>query len=75
MPCTFAVEHADTPGTTLVLVTDRPHPSNWIGREAKPVLPPDVAQAVDRALCEGWTPTASGGPFHLDLSAGFTAPL
>lgn len=33
-PCTFAVEHADTPGTTLVVTTDQPHPSNWIGRDA-----------------------------------------
>ncbi|GGR65905.1 hypothetical protein GCM10010269_00570 [Streptomyces humidus] len=45
-PCTFAVEHADTPGTTLVVATDQPHLSNWIGREAKPVLPSDVAQVI-----------------------------
>ncbi|MEU8710988.1 hypothetical protein [Streptomyces sp. NPDC048663] len=72
-PCTFAVEHADTPGTTLVVTTDQPHPSNWIDREAEPVLPSDVAHAIERALRGGWTPTASGGPFHLDLSAGFTS--
>lgn len=34
-PCTFAVEHVATPGTTLVVTTDQPHPSNWIGREAE----------------------------------------
>ncbi|MFD9317007.1 hypothetical protein ACFWDQ_04715 [Streptomyces sp. NPDC060053] len=71
-PCTFAVEHADTPRTTLMVTTNQPHLSNWIGREAKPVLPSDVAQAIERALREGWTPTAPGSPFHLDLSAGFT---
>ncbi|GGX99252.1 hypothetical protein [Streptomyces minutiscleroticus] len=71
-PCTFAVEHADTPGTTLVVTTDQPHPSNWIGREAEPVLPSDVARVIDRALREGWLPTAPGSPFHLGLSAGFT---
>ncbi|WP_078869061.1 hypothetical protein [Streptomyces sp. NRRL B-1347] len=71
-PCTFAVEHADTPGTTLLVATHQPHPSNWIGHEAKPVLPSDVAQAIERALHEGWTPTASGPPFRLDLSTGFT---
>jgi hypothetical protein len=49
-PCTFAVEHADTPGTTLVVTTNQPHPSNWIGREARAVLPADVAQAIERAL-------------------------
>ncbi|MCX5332659.1 hypothetical protein [Streptomyces sp. NBC_00140] len=71
-PCTFAVEHADVPGTTLVVTTDQPHPSNWFGREAKPVLPSDVARTVQLALREGWTPTAPGSPFHLNLSTGFT---
>lgn len=71
-PCTFAVEHADTPGTTLVVTTDQPHPSNWIGREAEPVRPCGVAAAVRLALREGWTPTALGFAFHLDQSVGFS---
>ncbi|MCX4907398.1 hypothetical protein [Streptomyces sp. NBC_00878] len=72
-PCSFAVEHAvDAVGTTLVVTTNQPHASNWIGREAPPVLPSDVAQAIERAHREGWSPTAPGSPFHLDLSAGFT---
>ncbi|MFF4519890.1 hypothetical protein [Streptomyces bluensis] len=70
-PCTFAVEHADTPGMTLVVTTNQPHPSNWFGGEATPVLPSDVAQAIQLALRAGWTPTAPGSPFHLDQSAGF----
>jgi len=72
-PCTFAVEHADTPGTTLVVTTNQSHPSNWLGREAKPVLPSGVAKAIQLALREGWTPTAPGSGFHLDQSAGFTS--
>ncbi|WCH93150.1 hypothetical protein POD33_13910 [Streptomyces moderatus] len=68
-PCTFAVEHEDSPGTTLVVATDQPHPSNWIGREAAPVLPSDVAAAIRFALRQGWSPTAPGSAFHLD-SAG-----
>ncbi|MFF4019523.1 hypothetical protein [Streptomyces sp. NPDC001843] len=64
-PCTFAVEHADTPGRTLVVTTEQLHPSNWIGGEAKPVLPSYVAAAVRLALREGWTPTAQGSAFHL----------
>ncbi|WP_432098072.1 hypothetical protein [Streptomyces sp. WAC 04229] len=71
-PSTFAVEHADTPGAALVVITDQPHPSNWIGREAEPVLPSGVAAAVRLALREGWTPTTPGSAFHLDQSAGFT---
>lgn len=65
-PCTFAVEHADTPGMTLVVTTDQPHP------EAEPVLPSGVAAAVRLALREGWAPTAPGSAFHLDQSSGFT---
>jgi hypothetical protein len=74
-PCTFAVEHADTPGTTLVVTTDQPHPSNWVGREAEPVLPSGVAEAIRLAMREGWAPTASGSSLHLDQSASFTASL
>ncbi|MFI5875864.1 hypothetical protein ACIBAH_26095 [Streptomyces sp. NPDC051445] len=72
-PCTYAVEHADTPGMTLVVTTDQTHPSNWIGREVEPVLPSSVVAAVQLALHMGWTPTASGSAFHLDQSAGFTS--
>ncbi|WP_345580461.1 hypothetical protein [Streptomyces prasinosporus] len=72
-PCTFAVEHADTAGTTLVVTTNQPHPNNWIGREAKPVLPSHVAHIIGRALREGGKPTAPGSPFRLDLSADFTS--
>ncbi|GAA3776579.1 hypothetical protein [Streptomyces chiangmaiensis] len=71
-PCTFAVEHADAPGAMLVVTTNQPHPSNWFGREAKPVLPSGVGQAIQLALREGWIPTAPGSPFRLDQSAGFT---
>lgn len=73
-PCTYAVEHADTHGTVLVVTTDQPHPSNWFGRDAKPVLPSDVAQAIELVLRKGWTPAEPGSPFHLDLSAGFRPP-
>ncbi|MFF9034072.1 hypothetical protein ACF090_01190 [Streptomyces sp. NPDC014892] len=71
-PCTFAVEHTDRPGMTLVVTTGQPHSSNWIGREAEPVLPSGVAAAVRLALRMGWSPTTPGSAFHLDRSAGFT---
>lgn len=43
-----------------------------LAHEAKPVLPSDITHAIERALREGWTPTAPGSPFHLNLSTGFT---
>ncbi len=70
-PCTFAVEHETAPGTKLVVTTDQPHASNWIGRPANPVLPRDVAHAIEHALFRGWAPVAPGPLFHLDWSAGF----
>lgn len=72
-PCTFAVEHESTPGAVLVVTTDQPHMSNWIGRKAEPVLPSEVAAAIRLALREGWTPTAPGSAFHIDKSGGFTS--
>ncbi|MFF0157612.1 hypothetical protein ACFYRY_08750 [Streptomyces sp. NPDC005263] len=71
-PCTFAVEQADIPGMTLVVTTNQPHPSNWLGGEAMPVLPSDLDKAIQLALHKGWNPTAPGSPFRLDQSAGFT---
>ncbi|GGU76242.1 hypothetical protein GCM10010260_05540 [Streptomyces filipinensis] len=67
---TFAVEHADTPGTTLIVTTGRPHPGNLLGHDAVPVLPSEVARAVRRALGAGWSPTTAGSPFRLDGSGG-----
>ncbi|MFF9034497.1 hypothetical protein ACF090_03385 [Streptomyces sp. NPDC014892] len=61
----------DTPAATLVVTTDQPHPSNWTGREAEPVLPSTVAAAVRLALREGRAPTVPGSAFQLDQSADF----
>ncbi|OIJ87916.1 hypothetical protein BIV25_37475 [Streptomyces sp. MUSC 14] len=71
-PCTYAVEHAENPGTTLVVTTDQPHPGNWLDRPGSPVLPSDVADAIAAALRCGWVPTRAGSPFHLDRRAGFS---
>ncbi|MFF8266724.1 hypothetical protein ACF059_04960 [Streptomyces sp. NPDC016562] len=65
-PLAYAVEHAETPGTTLVITTDQPHPSNWLGTHGSPVLPGQVAAGIRTALTAGWTPTSPGSPFHLD---------
>src|SRR5437879_4173346 len=72
-PCTYAVEHAEHPGSTLVVTTNQPHPGNWFGHQAKPVLPSNVASAIELALSQGWAPTAQGSPFPLDQSDGFTS--
>jgi hypothetical protein len=65
-PCRYAVEDYDRPGRRLVVTTDQPHPSNWLGRPAGPVLPAQVAQAIRIALQLGWDPSSTGAPFHLN---------
>lgn len=74
-PGTYAVEHAEHPGTTLVVITNQPHTGNWLERPGNPVLPSDVADAIAAALRQGWVPTRTGSPFHLDRSAGFSPSL
>lgn len=63
-PLTYAVEHAENPGTTLLVRTDRPHPGNWTGGLTSPVLPSSVAAAIQAARAEGWAPEAPGSPFR-----------
>lgn len=72
-PLTCAIEHADTPGTTLVVTTNQPHPSNWFGTQSSQTLPAQVADSIRTALTDGWTPESTGSPFHLDHSAGFVS--
>jgi len=67
-PCTYAVEQADCRGAVLVVTTNRVHLSNWLGKQSTPVLPGEVADAIRIALSQGWSPTAAGRPFLLDLS-------
>jgi hypothetical protein len=42
-PLTYAIEQDGTSGTTLVVTTNQPHPSNWFGIPGRAVLPADVA--------------------------------
>ena len=49
-------------GTTLVIVTDRPHPWDIPSRQAVPVTPVDVREWILRALELGWEPEAKGSP-------------
>ncbi|WP_436775000.1 hypothetical protein [Yinghuangia sp. YIM S09857] len=72
-PCSYAVEREGVSGTVLVVRTDKAHPGNWIALPRVPVLPSEVARTIRLALSRGWDPQASGAPFILDLSKGFTA--
>ncbi|MEV8015870.1 hypothetical protein AB0O76_05850 [Streptomyces sp. NPDC086554] len=73
-PLTYAVELADSPGSTLVVTTNQPHPSNWVIEPVSAVAPYAVADAVRTALINGWIPEKPGSPFQLDQSDGFVSP-
>jgi hypothetical protein len=72
-PLTYAVEltGSNGPGTTLVVTTGQPHPSNWVGAEAIPIRPARVAESIREARAHSWEPAQPGSPFLLDQSAGF----
>ncbi|MFI6334298.1 hypothetical protein [Streptomyces sp. NPDC050535] len=70
-PLAYAVEQDETSGTTLVVTTNQPHPSNWFGIPARAVLPAEVAATIRTARAKGWTPEKPGIPFRLDQSEGF----
>ncbi|MFJ7063178.1 hypothetical protein ACIQVA_36905 [Streptomyces microflavus] len=70
-PLTYAVEYEEAPGSTLVVTTNQPHPSNWFDAPASPVLPSQVADTVRTARDRGWAPETPGPPFQLDRSERF----
>lgn len=62
-----AIEHAQKPGSVLVIITDRPHPQCLGTNEVKPVRPSDVAQWIRQAVRLGWQPRRSGIPLRYGL--------
>jgi hypothetical protein len=61
-PVTFAVEAAESPGTTLV-VRFRPPRPDASQVPPDPVRPAVVAQRIRDALSTGWQPGSPGVPF------------
>ncbi|MFJ9752890.1 hypothetical protein [Streptomyces chartreusis] len=73
-PLTYAVELADSPGSTLVVTTNHPHPNSWMLESPGAVVPSAVAESIRSARTRGWAPKSPGSPFHLDQSHGFASP-
>ncbi|MEG4572575.1 hypothetical protein QUA56_07715 [Microcoleus sp. N3A4] len=64
-----AVEHAEEPGSVLVILTDRPHPQG-LTPEVKSVTPSDTAQWIRQAVRLGWQPRRSGITFNVQIAGG-----
>lgn len=67
-PLTFALEHAQSPGSVLVVSLPAAHPGNWMLLPGMAIRPVTVAASVRIAIGEGWDPARKGHPFLLTLS-------
>jgi hypothetical protein len=59
----IAVEHAQEPGSKLIIETDRLHPEGFSLTQINPIVPSDVALWIEQALEMSWMPKKSGKPF------------
>ena len=65
------VQHAQEPGSVLVIITDRPHPQYWGTKEVRPVTPSDAAQWIRQAMQFGWQPQLPGITFEVRIAGLF----
>ncbi len=64
-----AVEHAKSPGSSLVISTNRIHPEgyNVTSDEINPVTPSDVALWIKQSIEIGWLPKIGGETFQVSV--------
>lgn len=63
----FAVEHATSPGTTLLVLTNHARPDNIVGGEYSIISPSLVVSSIKRAIQQGWNPTKNGSTITLEI--------
>jgi len=66
-----AVQHAQKPGSVLVILTDRAHPQCCGTKEVRPVTPSDAAQWIRQAMQFGWQPQLPGITFEVPIAGLF----
>ena len=67
-----AVQHAQEPGSVLVIITYRPNPQGLTPtNEVKPVTPSDAAQWIRQAVQLGWQPQLPGITFEVRIAGLF----
>ena len=65
-----AIEHADNPGTTLFVYTDREHPKDWNTKKVIPVMPSDISNWIKQALELKWEPQEKGSQLSVSIEEG-----
>lgn len=51
-------------GSTLLIISDRPHPKDWGAEDVRPITPYDVATWIREAIASGWQPDQSGAMYQ-----------
>ena len=62
-----AIQHATRTGSTLIVLTDCPHPKDWATEAVDPITPKDVAEWIQAAKRKGWAPDKPRAQFILEL--------
>lgn len=65
-----AIEHAENPGTTLFIYTDREHPKDWNTKNVIPVTPSDISNWIKQALELDWEPEKKGPQLSFSIKEG-----
>ena len=66
-----AVQHAEEPGSVLVILTYRHHPQCWGTNEVRPITPSDAAQWIRQPMQFGWQPQLPGITFEVRIAGLF----
>jgi hypothetical protein len=66
----IAIEHAQAPGSNLIIATDCLHPEGFVLTQINPIIPSDIALWIEQALEMGWMPKKSGKPFYVAVVEG-----
>ena len=67
-PLTYAMQHAEDPGSVLVVSVPAAHPGNCMLLPTMAIRPATVAASVRIATDRGWVPMNKGPAFLLALA-------
>ncbi len=70
-----AIQHAEKPGSVLVILTDRPHTQCWGTNQMRPQTPSDAAQWIRQAMQFGWQPQLPGITFEVRIAGLFVEKI
>lgn len=58
----------DRKGSVLLIISDRPHPKDWLAKVVRPITPVDVATWIKAAIADGWQTDQSGALYQYQVA-------